>query len=898
MEKISLYIIVLLSLLLGKLINNLLVPTDLKCEYLVNPIGVDSRNPRFTWKIDADLYDFEAKSFQIFLGTDSVAVIDEENLIWKSNLMDNSKQLVRYGGEKLQSAKKYYWKVNLESSNNVTTSSKVASFVTGILDDTGWKGNWISDGMDYNLNPAPLFRKEFKANREIKSAYAFIATAGLYELSINGKKVGDHLLDPMFTRYDRRNLYVGYDVTKLIESGDNALGVILGNGWFNHQSKAVWAFDQAPWRGRPKFCFDLLINYLDGSEEIIKSEEDWKTSTSSIIFNSIYTGEHHDSRLFQKGWDNIGFDDSKWVNARVVGSPSKNIVSQNLHPIGIAEKIPALTCKRIDETTYLYDFGKNMSGITQFKVKGVEGTSFKIVHSEQLGPDGRVDLSNINVHFRPTDNSDLFQTDIYTIKGINEEVFNPKFNYKGFRYAQVSADVPITLKRDNLTAFFLHNNVPESGKISSSNEMLNNIWAATNRTYLSNLFGYPTDCPQREKNGWTGDAHINIETGLYNFDAITIYEKWMDDHLDEQQPNGVLPAIIPSNGWGYHWANGPDWTSTITLIPWNIYMFYGDVKILEDCYSGMKKYVDHITDMSPNGLTSWGLGDWVPVTSKPVVEFTSSVYYFVDANILSRTAKILGYDSDYNKYSNLAEKIKHSINIKYLNTDSGIYGSGMQTELSMALKWKIVPDELITLVAKRLVTKIKEDDMHINVGLLGSKTILDALSENGYAQLAFQLATSDSYPSWGYWIKNGATTLYENWNLDAKSDLSQNHIMFGEISAWFYKGLGGIYPDELEPGFKNVVLKPNFVQGLNFFNSEHTGPYGKIISAWERKGKHIIYKVSVPGNSSSTVYLSGDYFLEGNQRLEKNNRISIIKKDSGTIQLQLKSGSYEFKIKQ
>ena len=540
MEKIALFIIVLLSLLPEKLINNLLVPTDLKCEYLVNPIGVDARNPRFTWKIGADLNDFEPKSFQIFLGTDSVAVIDEKNLVWKSNSLNNSNQLVRYGGEKLQSAKKYYWKVILQSSNNVTTSSKVASFVTGIMDNTGWKGNWISDVMDYNLSPAPLFRKEFKANREIKSAYAYIATAGLYELSINGKKIGDHLLDPMFTRYDRRNLYVGYDVTKLIEPGDNALGVILGNGWFNHQSKAVWAFDQAPWRGRPKFCFDLLINYLDGSEEIIKSEEDWKTSTSSIIFNSIYTGEHHDSRLFQNGWDSIGFDDSKWENARVVGSPSKNIVSQNLHPISIAEKIPALTCKRLDETTYLYDFGKNMSGITQFKVKGVEGTSFKIVHSEQLGPDGRVDLSNINVHFRPTDNSDLFQTDIYTINGINEEVFNPKFNYKGFRYAQVSSDVPITLKRDNLTAFFLHNVVPESGKISSSNEILNSIWAATNRTYLSNLFGYPTDCPQREKNGWTGDAHINIETGLYNFDAITIYEKWMDDHLDEQQSGCLL----------------------------------------------------------------------------------------------------------------------------------------------------------------------------------------------------------------------------------------------------------------------------------------------------------------------------------------------------------------------
>ena len=357
----------------------------------------------------------------------------------------------------------------------------------------------------------------------------------------------------------------------------------------------------------------------------------------------------------------------------------------------------------------------------------------------------------------------------------------------------------------------MHSDVPPVGTIKTSSELVNKLWWATNNAYLSNLMGYPTDCPQREKNGWTGDGHFAIETALYNFDGITVYEKWLADHRDEQQPNGVLPDIIPTGGWGYGTDNGLDWTSTIAIIPWNLYMFYGDSKPLSDCYENIKRYVDYVDRTSPNHLTTWGRGDWVPVKSRSNKEFTSSVYFYVDTRILANAARLFNKQTDYEHYTALAEKIKKAVNDKYLNKETGIYAEGSQTELSVPLQWKIVPEEMIAKVAQNLAKKVEEAGFHLDVGVLGAKAILNALSENGYPEVAYKVAAQDTYPSWGWWIVNGATTLLENWDLKAERDISDNHMMFGEIGGWFYKGLGGIFPDPEQPGFKHILLRPNFV---------------------------------------------------------------------------------------
>lgn len=861
---------------------------DQQCEHLVSPLGIDVSKPRLSWITDDPRPGAKQTAYEIIVSTDSAAA----KKIWQTGKITADVQMVTYNGEALLPFTTYYWIVKTWDKDGIEVSPGASHFETGMMQMQNWKGAWIQDTRDIHLKPAPYFRRTFNLPKKIISARAYIAVAGLYELYINGNRIGDHRLDPMYTRFDRRTLYVTYDVTQQLQQGQNAIGVLLGNGWYNHQSTAVWYFHEAPWRARPLFCMDLRITYTDGSVETVSTDNRWKTALSPVIFNSIYTAEHYDARKEIPHWNEPSFNDSAWKEVIYRSAPSTNIVSQSLHPIRNVEKIPAITMRKFSDSVYVFDLGRNIAGVSQVRLRGEKGTVLRLKHGERIYANGRVDQSNINVHYRPTDDSDPFQTDIYILKGDgNEETFMPHFNYKGFQYVEVTSDKPVELSKESLAGYFMHSDVPPVGAVSSSNTTINKIWAATNHSYLSNLFGYPTDCPQREKNGWTGDAQIAVETGLYNFDAITIYEKWLADHRDEQQPDGVLPSIVPTGGWGYEWGNGPDWTSTIAVIPWNIYLFYGDSRLLSDCYDNIKRYVDHINYNYPGGLTTWGLGDWIPVKSKAPVELTSTAYYFADATILANAAKLFGKQEDYKTYSALAEKIKTAFNKKYLNAVNGVYGNGLQTELSVPLFWGLVPENMKQKVAGSLAKRILADSTKLDVGLLGTKAILNALSENGYADLAYKLASAEKFPSWGWWIVNGATTLYENWDINPKSDISLNHIMFGEIGAWMYKALGGIKPDPASPGFKNILLHPFFVTGLDHFDASHKSPYGVIHSEWKRNGRNIIYTVTIPANCSASLTLDvpGKKMLykDGVKQTAPNN----IFNDS------LPAGTYSFEIK-
>ena len=832
---------------------------------------------------------------QIIVGIDSTLVANGKGNYWDTGRIGSDQVLKTYSGKNLEPSTKYFWQVRIwDQSGKQEEPSKVASFETGMMEVKNWHGAWITDSRDIALKPAPLFRQEIEVRKKVISARAYVATGGLFELYLNGKMIGDHRLDPMYTRFDRRTLYVTHDVTFCLKEGKNVIGIMLGNGWYNHQSTAVWFFDKAPWRARPKFCMDLRITYDDGTVQTISSGTSWKTSLGPVVFNSIYTGEHQDANLEQSGWCMPGFDDSKWVNAKLTAAPSQNIVSQQLQPIRAVEEIPAKSYRKFNDSLYVFNLGRNIAGVSKIILTGLPGTVVSVKHGERIYENGRVDQSNISVHYRPTDNTDPFGTDIYTLKGGAVETFSPHFNYKGFQFIEVAASKPVQISQNGVSGYFMHSDVPPVGKVTSSNPTLNKIWFAANNSYLSNLYGYPTDCPQREKNGWTGDGQISVETGLYNFDGITIYEKWLADHRDEQQPNGVLPNIIPTSGWGYDWANGPDWTSSLAIIPWNIYMFYGDNRLLQETYGNIKRYVDYIHRISPDNLTDWGLGDWIPVKSKANKELTSSCYYYTDVTILAASAKMFGNKEDFENYSALAEKIKNAINKKFLNASTGIYASGFQTELAAPLFWGVVPEELKAVVAANLAKRVEADNFHLDVGLLGTKSLLNALSENGYAETAYKVAAQETFPSWGWWMVNGATTMYENWPIDAKSDISLNHIMFGEISAWYYKALGGIRPDQSQPGFKNILLEPHFVKGLNSFEASHTGPYGEIISGWKKTGEKTEYHVTIPANCTATLILMAKKIKEGNLPLENNPFVKVLKSDNETIKLSLSSGSYHF----
>ena len=864
---------------------------ELQTEYLVNPLGIDTEKPRLMWKLNG----LRQTAYQIFVGADSAKVAKAIGPSWTSTKLSSAQNLVIYAGEKLKPFTKYYWTVRLWGPNQkLIAPAKLATFETGMMSMANWTGDWISDSFDMNFKPAPYFRKKIALTKRIKSARIYLAAAGLYELSVNGQRIGNHRLDPMYTRFDRRNLYLTHDVTPYLKNGENAMGVLLGNGWYNHQSTAVWNFDKANWRARPAFCLDLRITYTDGSTEIIGSGKDWKTAPSPVIFNSIYTAEHYNAQAEQPNWNRANFIDTAWKNASLRAAPSQQIVAQVMHPVRDIDTLKAVSFKKLSNTEYLFDIGQNISGVSEITVKGNTGTVIRLVHAELLGKNGDVNLGNIDYHYRPTNDQDPFQTDIVTLGGKGTETFRARFNYKGFQYVKVTSSKPVELTQQSLIAYFMHSDVPAVGQLSSSNETLNKIWKATNNSYLSNLFGYPTDCPQREKNGWTGDAHIAIETGLYNFDGITIYEKWLADHRDEQQPNGVLPAIIPTSGWGYSWANGPDWTSSVAIVPWQVYLFYGDSKVLADNYQNIKSYAEHIRSISKGNLTDWGLGDWVPVKTNSTVELTSSIYYHTVVNILAKSAKLLGKERDAQTYARLASDIRNAINSKYLNSKTGIYANGTQTELSAPLFWGIVPEADRKRVATNLAQKVNADGNQIDVGLLGSKTILNALSENGYGDLAYQLASRETYPSWGWWIKNGATTLRENWDVTAVQDNSHNHIMFGEIGAWYYKTLAGLKPNEQRPGFKHVELCPQFVPGLSHFTASYNGRYGTIESAWKRVGDAVAYHATIPANSTATLsFRAGQnvQFFESEAHQNKLTMKPSVSTD-GKINFQLAAGNY------
>lgn len=476
------------------------VPVGMLCEYLSNPLGIDVLHPRLRWHLDDVRDKAMQKACRVLVSTDSLKLADKNYAdCWDTGKRKTETMQFVYNGKKLLPFTKYFWKVEVWDKDGNKTSSDIASFETGMLEMHNWRGSWISDGRDMDYKPAPYFRKEFVVNKSIYSARAYIAVAGLYELYMNGQKVGNHRLDPMYTRFDRRNLYVTYDVTKLIQEGKNAIGVLLGNGWYNHQSIAVWDFHHAPWRNRPAFCMDLHIMYADGTKDIICTDRDWRTREGGLLFNSIYTGEHYDAQAELDGWNLPGYDDSTWRESSYRSVPSTCLTAQQLHPIRSVETYVARRMTSLSDSVYVFDFGQNMSGVTSLKMTGEKGTVIRLKHGERLYSNGRVNTSNIDVYHRPVDDSDPFQTDIITLKGKGEEEFMPKFNYKGFRYVEVISSHPIKLNERSLTAYFVHSDVPQVGFIQSSDTIINRLWRATNKAYLSNLMGYPTDCPQREK---------------------------------------------------------------------------------------------------------------------------------------------------------------------------------------------------------------------------------------------------------------------------------------------------------------------------------------------------------------------------------------------------------------
>lgn len=523
----------------------------LRCEYLENPLGIEIAQPRVSWIVESGDRGEKQTAYQIMVASAADELEKGHGDLWDSGeVRSDQTTFIPYGGKPLVSRQTCFWKVrSWNKDGKVSPWSEPATWEMGLLEAKDWDGEWIARTTSLDELPAPHFRKELVLDGEIKKARAYICGLGYHELSINGKKVGDHLLDPGFTRYDRRILYVAHDVTSLVRTGANAVGVILGNGWFNGQTKAVWNFHEAPWREAPKLLLSLVIEYTDGRKLVVGSDGSWKTGTGPIVFNSIYGGENYDARLEVPGWDQPGFNDSAWQPVKVVSAPKGRLSAQTMPPIREKQVIKPVKMTEPKPGVFIFDMGQNFSGVTELKVSGPAGTTVTMRHGERLSPDGSLDTRDMEQHVKRMGKEQPHQTGNYTLKGGGPETWRARFTYYGFQYVEITG-FPGKPTLDSLSGVYFHTDVPVAGNFECSNPLLNKIWQAARWAYLSNLQGIPTDCPHREKNGWTGDAHLAAEQAIFNFMPAGIYTKWVNDLGDEQKPTGQLPGIVPSAGWG------------------------------------------------------------------------------------------------------------------------------------------------------------------------------------------------------------------------------------------------------------------------------------------------------------------------------------------------------------
>jgi alpha-L-rhamnosidase len=883
-----------------------LTPVRLRCEHLENPLGIDVVQPRLSWELTAKVGQRAQRqtAWRVVVSSSLEKSKNNQGDLWDSGKVESSQSiLVAYSGKPLASRQRCWWKVMAWDANDQAGEwSEPHFWEMALLDPNDWNAKWVACSNEEHtpppLEPAPMFRREFSVKQNVKRARAYITGLGYFEMTLNGEKVGDHELDPVKSRYDRRIYYVTHDLTDLLNKGDNAVGVTLGTGWFNMHTKAVWGFGQAPWRARPRMLCQVEIEYQDGSNEIIVSDSTWKVSAGPIVFDAIRNGETYDARLEKNGWNQPGYNDDNWSAANEVDGPGGELSAQMLPPIRVTKILKPKSVTEVKPGVWVYDFDQNMAAKLELTVQAPAGTKISMKQGERLYPDGTVEQKQIARFIK----SGELQTDTYICNGSGQETWEPRFVYHGFQYVEVSG-LPEAPDSDLLWAKVVNTDFDSAGSFECSNDLLNSIQKCTRWSFIGNYHGIPTDCPHREKIGWTGDAHIVGETGLFNYDMAASYTKWIRDFADEQRENGDLPGVVPTSGWGYEYGRdpktrdlgyGPQWEGAYVILSWHVYVYTGDLQILKDHYDGFCRYLDHLTKNADDGIIRFGIDDHAPaITHTPPEDFATGFYYQI-ADIVSQTAALLGKEKEAEKYSKLRESIQNSYNKYLYDADISVYASGSQTAQSAPLYFGIIEPESREKALSKLLEMIEENDDHLDAGVVGTKFLINSLVDHGRADVAYKIITQTTFPSWGDWVQKGANTLWQKWD----DSMSRNHIMFGDVSAWMFKNIAGINPDADNPGFKHFFIKPNYFSGLKWARAEHHSPYGLIKSSWKKSEDQITLDINVPVNCSATVSLPGRrYEIKESGKLLADAVGVIVEESHETMtRVLVQSGHFQFVV--
>ena len=926
--KKYLSIILLLSFLLNYsnvviASDNGLEPVMLKCNNKINPLGIDSRRPFLSWQLRSDKRNLYQSAYQICAASSEEKLLKGEYDLWDSGKILSAKSLERqYNGQRLNSTEICYWKVRIwDDRDELSRWSESAYFEAGLLSAEDWKGNWLSDGKPlpkkdvdfYKNDPAPLFRKEFNSREKVKNARLYITGLGYYEASINGKRVGDRWFDPGWTSYSKRILYSVYDVSDMIRQGENAIGVILGNGWYNPLPLRMWGrynFRESLTIGRPRFIAVLTVEYINSIKDTLYTDSSWKISESPILRNNVYLGEIYDARLQQNGWNLPCFDDSHWRQAHEIKADKTILHAQEHPPIRITKEIKPVKITLIGKGKYIFDMGVNFAGTVRLKIKGKRGTKIRLRYGELLYDNGTLNpMTSVAGQIKspgmggPGAPDTAWQSDTYILNGQGEETYSPRFGFRGFRYVEISG-LPHKPHKETLTGLRMNADVQSAGSFSCSNEMFNKIYEISRRTFLSNLFSVQSDCPHREKFGYGGDIVASSEALMFDFDMNRFYQKVVYDFADAVRPNGGLTETAPFVGisygdFGEH--SGPiGWGFAFPLLLKQLHQYYGSSYLLTEQYDTALDWFNLIKKHAVDYIVEEGISDHESLDEKPVA-LTGTAFFYETARLLSWQAKILGRIEEAQEFADYAEKIKEAFINKFLKKGTGKFDKNTQAAQTFALYFDLIPEEEKQTAADVLYNQILEKhNGHLSTGIFGTKYMLDVLSETDRPDIAYNIVNQKTFPGWGFMLENGATTLWEHWEF-SDNTFSHNHPMFGSVSEWFIKSIAGIKPAADAVGFNKIIIEPAIIEDLTRANAEYNSIRGKIVSDWEINNGIFELNVVIPANTEAEIRLPVNKLSQVTESCKKitgrDNSIKVLKQSGSKIILKTGSGHYKFNCK-
>lgn len=908
MSKAVLFVLVLIVSISCEKINTSKIKFErLLCEYSENPINIDIERPRFSWVVSSLERGQYQSAFQIIVANGKS--LPEDEALWDSGkIISDVTMHIAYDGKPLKSNTKYYWKVIIWNGEELQYESEVNTFSTAFLSESDWRASWI--GANSAPEPKPekgffmdkneealrvdtvhhkgrsvLLRSEFDLEMPIESAKLYLTGLGFYEAEINGKQVGKFVLAPAKTPYHKHILYDTYDVTDQLKEGENAIGIHLGNGWYDPYKK-WWKEYRMQWFGYKKALAQLHVTYQDGSVTIIKSDESWKTTRGPVLFNCVYDGEIYDANEEMQDWTLPGFDDSDWSNVVLMEKPEANLFSHIMPANQINEIKKPINITEPRRGMKVYDLGQNFTGWVKLTLKGKKGDTLKIRFSEELYEDGTLNY---------TCNERAKATIEYVLKGGKKESYEPKFTYFGFQFVEItsSSALPEIIDLEGCVIFSANKTI---GEFACGHELINKMHHATVWSQKSNMVSYPMDCPQRdERLGWMGDAQVTAEEAMFNFDMALFYKNWFRGiRANQDDKTGDIPIISPRP---YIKDEGVGWSSTFITMVWNNYQYYGDRQVLAENYDAMSWYIDFLGQISTNYIVPKGwIGDWgsmVEGWEEGQPESVSTAFYFYNTTILQKVANILNKPEDERRFAELAASIKVAYNENYFNPETNDYNDGSQMANAFPLYLGLVNEEDKEAVLSNLIHDIEVlNDTHLTTGVLGTKYLIDALSIYDRSDVAWSLATQTTYPSWAEMMKR-FNTMCEFWTLKQ----SHNHVMMGSIDAWFYKNLAGIQLIEEQPAFKQFIVKPHLAEGLDHARASTNTFRGMVSSAWEKSEDGFNLNVEVPFNCSAILYIpvSDEVKIsESGKPLDEIDEIKRIKYEDGYKIVQIPSGKYHF----